>query len=85
MKENLTHYPNHDKLNSVRFLGLDVHLPVFLFTSGLTILFSSLVLIFPEPSTELLSDTRNFVLNWFDTLFTVSMSCLLYTSPSPRD
>ena len=77
MKENLTHYPNHDKLNSVRFLGLDVHLPVFLFTSGLTILFSSLVLIFPEPSTELLSDTRNFVLNWFDTLFTVSMSSFI--------
>ena len=77
MKESLTNYPNHDKLNSVRFLGLDVHLPVFLFTSGLTILFSSLVLIFPQPSTELLSDTRNFVLNWFDTLFTVSMSSFI--------
>ena len=77
MKENLTNYPNHDKLTSVKFLGLDVNLPVFLFTSGLTILFSSLVLIFPEASTELLSDTRNFVLNWFDTLFTVSMSSFI--------
>jgi BCCT family betaine/carnitine transporter len=77
MKENLTNYPNHDKLSSVKFLGLDVNLPVFLFTSGLTILFSSLVLIFPEASTELLSDTRNFVLNWFDTLFTVSMSSFI--------
>jgi BCCT family betaine/carnitine transporter len=77
MKENLTNYPNHDKLISVKFLGLDVNLPVFLFTSGLTILFSSLVLIFPEASTELLSDTRNFVLNWFDTLFTVSMSSFI--------
>ena len=77
MKENLTNYPNHDKLSSVKFLGLDVNLPVFLFTSGLTILFSSLVLIFPEASTELLSDTRNFVLNWFDTLFTVSMSAFI--------
>ena len=54
-----------------------MNLPVFLFTSGLTILFSSLVLIFPEASTELLSDTRNFVLNWFDTLFTVSMSSFI--------
>ncbi|MDC0577477.1 BCCT family transporter [Gammaproteobacteria bacterium] len=77
MKENLTNYPNHDKLSSVKFLGLDVNLPVFLFTSGLTILFSSLVLIFPEASTDLLSDTRNFVLNWFDTLFTVSMSSFI--------
>ena len=77
MKENLTNYPNHDKLSSVKFLGLDVNLPVFLCTSGLTILFSSLVLIFPEASTELLSDTRNFVLNWFDTLFTVSMSSFI--------
>jgi BCCT family betaine/carnitine transporter len=77
MKENLTNYPNHDKLTSVKFLGMDVNLPVFLFTSGLTILFSSLVLIFPEASTELLSDTRNFVLNWFDTLFTVSMSSFI--------
>ena len=77
MKENLTNYTNHDKLTSVKFLGLDVNLPVFLFTSGLTILFSSLVLIFPEASTELLSDTRNFVLNWFDTLFTVSMSSFI--------
>ncbi len=77
MKEHSPNYPNHDKLNSVKFLGLDVNLPVFLFTSGLTILFSSLVLIFPEASTELLSDTRNFVLNWFDTLFTVSMSSFI--------
>jgi BCCT family betaine/carnitine transporter len=77
MKENLTNYPNHDKLSSVKFLGLDVNLPVFLFTSGLTILFSSLVLIFPEASTELLSNTRNFVLNWFDTLFTISMSSFI--------
>ena len=77
MKENLTNYPNHDELNSVKFLGLDVHMPVFLFTAGLTILFSSLVLIFPQASTELLSDTRNFVLNWFDTLFTISMSSFI--------
>ena len=77
MKENLTNYPNHDKLNSVKFLGLDVHMPVFLFTAGLTILFSSLVLIFPQASTELLSETRNFVLNWFDTLFTISMSSFI--------
>ena len=77
MKEHSPNYPNHDKLNSVKFLGLDVNLPVFLFTSSLTILFSSLVLIFPEASTELLSDTRNFVLNWFDTLFTVSMSSFI--------
>ena len=78
MKETLENSSNAIKLDAVRFFGLDVHLPVFLFTSGLTILFSSLVLIFPEASTQFLSDSRNFVVSRFDTLFTVSMSAFVF-------
>ena len=78
MKETLENPSNPIKLDAVRFFGLDVHLPVFLFTSGLTILFSSLVLIFPEASTQFLSDSRNFVVSRFDTLFTVSMSAFVF-------
>jgi BCCT family betaine/carnitine transporter len=78
MKETLENPSNPMKLDAVRFFGMDVHLPVFLFTSGLTILFSSLVLIFPEASTQFLSDSRNFVVSRFDTLFTVSMSAFVF-------
>ena len=56
-----------------KFLGLDVNFPVFLISSGLAILFSCLVLIFPEASNTLLSNSRQFVVSQFDTLFTISM------------
>ena len=59
---------------NITFLGLDVNSPVFFISSGLAIIFSCLVLAYPEASNQLLSDTRNFVVARFDTLFTVSMS-----------
>ena len=66
--------PNKEIINkNVKFLGLDFHLPVFFISSSLTILFSLLVLIYPEASNVILTDTRNFVLSWFDTFFSVSM------------
>ncbi len=60
-------------IKNAKFLGLDVNLSVFLISSGLAILFSCLVLNFPEASNTFLSRTRNFVVSRFDTLFTVSM------------
>ena len=66
--------PNKEIISkNVKFLGLDFHLPVFFISSSLTILFSLLVLIYPEASNVILTDTRNFVLSWFDTFFSVSM------------
>jgi len=59
---------------NTQFLGLDVHLPVFLISSGLAVIFSVLVLSYPEISYEILTNTQNFVVVWFGTLFTVSMS-----------
>ena len=58
---------------NAKFLGLDVNFPVFMISSGLAILFSCLVLIFPEASNSFLSNSRQFVVSQFDTLFTVSM------------
>ena len=40
---------------NTRFLGLDVNLPVFSISSGLAVIFSVLVLIYPEISYELLT------------------------------
>ena len=61
---------------NTQFLGLDINLPVFSISSGLAVLFSILVLIYPETSYELLNNTRNFVVVWFGTLFTLSMSAI---------
>lgn len=61
---------------NTQFLGLDINLPVFSISSGLAILFSILVLIYPETSYELLNNAKNFVVVWFGTLFTVSMSAI---------
>ena len=59
---------------NIKFLGLDLNLPVFFISSSLTILFSVLVLIYPEASNTILSDTRNFTLSWFDAFFSASMT-----------
>ena len=62
--------PNKEIISkNIKFLGLDLNLPVFFISSSLTILFSVLVLIYPEASNTILSDTRNFTLSWFDTFF----------------
>ena len=61
---------------NTQFLGLDINLPVFSISSGLAVIFSVLVLINPEKSYELLTNTREFVVVWFGTLFTLSMSAI---------
>ncbi len=61
---------------NTKIAGLDINLPVFSISSGLAIIFSILVLIYPETSYELLNNTKNFVVVWFGTLFTVSMSTI---------
>ena len=60
---------------NTQFFGLDVNLPVFAISSGLAIFFSAFVLIFPEKS-SFLTDTMDFVVDWFGTLFTLSMSAI---------
>ena len=60
---------------NTQFFGLDVNLPVFAISSGLAIFFSAFVLFFPEKS-SFLTDTMDFVVNWFGTLFTLSMSAI---------
>ena len=75
MENNISVSEGEIRTNTL-FLGLDVNLPVFSFSSGLAIIFSILVLIYPELSYELLTNARNFVVAWFGTLFTVSMSLI---------
>ena len=58
---------------NTQLFGLDINLPVFAISSGLAIFFSAFVLIFPEKS-SFLTDAKDFVVNWFGTLFTLSMS-----------
>ena len=59
---------------NIQFLGLDINSSVFFTSSGLATIFSCLVLVYPEASNQLLSDSRNFVVSRFDTLFTLCMS-----------
>ena len=61
---------------NTKFLGLDVNLPVFSISSGLAVIFSVFVLVYPEMSYEVLTNAMNFVVVWFGTLFTVSMSAI---------
>ena len=74
--ENNTSISEGEIRTNTQFLGLDVNLPVFSFSSGLAIIFSILVLIYPELSYELLTNAKNFVVAWFGTLFTVTMSVI---------
>ena len=53
--ENNTSVSEGEIRTNTQFLGLDVNLPVFSFSSGLAIIFSILVLIYPEISYELLT------------------------------
>ena len=64
------------KRANTQFMGLDINLPVFSISSGLAVIFSLLVLIFPEASYELLNSAKDFVVVWFGTLFTISMSAI---------
>ena len=60
---------------NTQFFGLDINLPVFAISSGLAIFFSAFVLIFPEKS-SFLTNAMDFVVVWFGTLFTLSMSAI---------
>ena len=110
--------------DNIEIFGLDIHNPVFALSATLALIFSGLVLAFPETSTSALLSTRDIILDLFDTMFSLSIialttfilfliispfgrirlggedakpefgfvswvcmlfSCLLYTSPSPRD
>ena len=73
MKQN-TFSPN---IKNVSFLGLDVRFPVFFSSLALALIFSILVLAYPKESSNILTEIRVFVVNWFDTLFTVSMTTFL--------
>ena len=78
MRENAhkTSISEGERRANTQFLGLDINLPVFSISSGLVVIFSALVLIYPEISNELLSNTRNFVVVWFGTLFSSFYVCL---------
>ena len=85
MEENS--FLSEGRRTNTKFMGLDINLPVFSISSGLAILFSVLVLIYPETSYELLNDAKDFVVVWFGSLFTISMSAItlviLYLIISP--
>ena len=74
--DNNTSLSEEGRRPNTNLFGLDVNLPVFSISSGLAIIFSVLVLIYPEMSYELLTNAKNFVVAWFGTLFTVSMSAI---------
>tara|TARA_B100001057_G_scaffold320093_1_gene320313 strand:+ start:757 stop:2346 length:1590 start_codon:yes stop_codon:yes gene_type:complete len=57
-----------------KLMGLDINFPVFFVSFSLAIIFSLLVLVFPNSSSEFLASSRIFVVSRFDTLFTISMS-----------
>ena len=46
-------------------MGLDINLPVFSISSGLAVIFSLLVLIFPEASYELLNNAKEITKRFF--------------------
>lgn len=60
--------------DNVQIGGLDIHYPVFTLSAGLSLLFASLVLIYPDVSNTVLTDIRDFILQWFDTLFSISLT-----------
>ena len=66
-----TNLKKSNLLGTNKLFGLDVNYPVFLISSGLAILFSSLVLIFPESSTV-------FYLALGTSLFHVLIPCLQF-------
>ena len=74
--DNNTSLSEEGRRPNTNLFGLDVNLPVFSISSSLAIIFSVLVLIYPEMSYELLTNAKNFVVEWFGTLFTVSMSAI---------
>ena len=62
--------------DNIQIYGLDVHNPVFAMSAALVLIFSSLALAFPETSTSILVETRDLILDLFDTLFSLSIIAL---------
>ena len=62
--------------NNIQIYGLDVHNPVFAMSAALVLIFSSLALAFPETSTSILVESRDLILDLFDTLFSLSIIAL---------
>ncbi|MGC6522239.1 MAG: BCCT family transporter [Candidatus Micropelagos thuwalensis] len=76
--------------DNIEIFGLDIHNPVFALSATLALIFSGLVLAFPETSTSVLLGTRDIILDLFDTMFSLSIIALtgfilfLITSPFGR-
>ena len=62
--------------DNIEIYGLDIHNPVFALSATLALIFSSLVLAFPETSTSALLSTRDIILDLFDTMFSLSIIAL---------
>ena len=62
--------------DNIQIYGLDVHNPVFAMSASLVLIFSSLALAFPETSTSILVESRDLILDLFDTLFSLSIIAL---------
>ena len=60
--------------DNVEVLGMDIHNPVFAASAGLTLLFSALVLLFPEASNATLMGVKGWILDTFDAFFSLSIS-----------
>lgn len=60
--------------DNIQIAGLDIHNPVFALSAGLSLLFSGLVLAFPETSNVVLSGIRDIILQIFDSFFTLSIT-----------
>ncbi len=62
--------------DNIEIFGLDIHNPVFALSATLALIFSGLVLAFPETSTSALLGTRDIILDLFDTMFSLSIIAL---------
>ncbi len=58
--------------NNVEIMGMDLHNPVFFFSSTLIVLFVILTLVFPELAKQSFDATKSWSINHFDWLFIVS-------------
>lgn len=58
--------------NNVEIMGMDLHNPVFFFSSLLIVLFVILTLVFPESAKQVFDASKNWSINNFDWLFIVS-------------
>ena len=60
--------------NNVRFMGFDVHGPVFQLSAFIAIVSSALVLAMPDQAASVLLDLRNNIMSGFDWFFSLSVS-----------